>query len=334
MKRLTPPYIVAVAFAAVVQLYVAADAAADNGAVVVYGDVQPQHRDVVTAAVTAAVRGASWTVDVAAPFASKETEGIIACLARERPWSCLGSTVESRRLAHMAVVRVERDGAGLKLVEQILVADGDWVPSIEQAGCSSPCTDAALDEAATALTKLLVERTAARRGGTALEIRTIPGGALITFDGAMLGQTTRIQTTPGEHTVLIQLTGFRSESRTVTVKPGEAHQLELVLISTSGGPGSGERRARLPVVLVGAGVVALAGGIALIALDQDPVSSPDQDAERRYRDTAVPGIGLAIGGTIAAVIGGYLRWRGPAKRSVTAVAPVGGGVAFGVITTF
>jgi hypothetical protein len=87
-------------------------------------------------------------------------------------------------------------------------------------------------------------------------------------------------------------------------------------------------------VIAGAGLAAFATGVVLFALDEDPVTRPDQDASRRYRDTRTRGIVLGAAGLAAAGIGGYLWWRAGKARAAPVVIPVEAGAAVGLAHSF
>lgn len=50
-------------------------------------------------------------------------------------------------------------------------------------------------------------------------------------------------------------------------------------------------------------------GLLLFALDEDPVTLPDQDASRRYHDTASRGVVLGATGLAVVGVGSYLWWK-------------------------
>jgi hypothetical protein len=71
----------------------------------------------------------------------------------------------------------------------------------------------------------------------------------------------------------------------------------------------------VPALVLGAGVAVLATGAVLIAIDQD-----DDGSRPHYRDTAVLGVGVAIGGAAVSGVGGYLLYRTRHTSSVPVAA--------------
>lgn len=65
---------------------------------------------------------------------------------------------------------------------------------------------------------------------SAVAIKSTPDGAEITIDGKLVGTTpSTVQLTPGEHTISIDKSGFKSWQRTITVTAGGAINLEATL---------------------------------------------------------------------------------------------------------
>jgi hypothetical protein len=272
-------------------------ARAERTAVVVHGNAQPHDVELVEAAVRTAAAPIA-----AAVFSPPELEGIMACLGRDRPWACFAATARAKAVTRIVVVRIERARDTLTLTEQVLV-DGDDVPSIDRRFCD-PCSDGELARAATELTTVLLQRTAARRGTTAITIATDPPGAVVTFDGTMLGETRRIATTPGEHRLLLHRSGYQPATRTVRLAAGETLALAVTLIR-EGAPPHPTRPSRVfPGIVLGAGVVAVIAGLTLQATKDPPASGPQPE----YLYSA-PGIALAIGGGVAIAAGVYLWVR-------------------------
>src|SRR5256885_8161422 len=67
-------------------------------------------------------------------------------------------------------------------------------------------------------------------GLSSIAVKSTPDGAEITIDGKLVGTTpSTVQLAPGEHTVLINKTGFKSWQRTMTVTSGGTINLEATL---------------------------------------------------------------------------------------------------------
>ena len=68
---------------------------------------------------------------------------------------------------------------------------------------------------------------------TAVAIKSAPDGADITIEGKFVGTTpSSVQLKPGEHTIAIEKSGFKSWQRTMTVTAGGAINLEAILEKT------------------------------------------------------------------------------------------------------
>jgi len=67
-------------------------------------------------------------------------------------------------------------------------------------------------------------------GLSSIAVKSTPDGAEITIDGKLVGTTpSTVQLAPGEHTVLINKTGFKSWQRMMTVTAGGTINLEATL---------------------------------------------------------------------------------------------------------
>lgn len=298
-------------------------AAADSGAVVVYGTAKSHDREVVAAAVTRTVRQASWTVE-SSPFTQKDTEDIVACLALDRPWPCVAPIATAKRIGRVVVVQVDPDGRSVVVIGQVLL-QSTAVPSIERRFCD-PCSDQTLDQSAQELTSVLLERTIARAGNTAIEIHTVPQGASITIDATATGTSdTTIRVSPGPHQVQIQRSGYRPYSESVVVAEGQTFKLSAKLVASE--PAvivrHDDRPSRLtPVLVGGAGAAALIGG-SVYSLTRGAPKSIDQP---KYVYSG-PALVVAAAGGAALGLGLYLWFHHPQSRS----APVASLVSHGGI---
>jgi hypothetical protein len=283
---------------------------AQVGAIVVYGTAKAHERQVVAAAVTRTVARASWTVEHSA-FTSKEAEDIVTCLALDRPWPCVAPIAGAKHVERVMVVQVDPDGKSVVVIGQLLLKSAA-VPSIERRFCD-PCTNVALDQSAQELTRVLLERTVARTSTTSIEIQTIPSGASITIDGKSNGTGDRtIAVSPGPHQVQIQLLGYRPHSEQVVVAEGQTFKLTTMLIASDTGTSDsdGKPSRLVPILVGGAGAVALIGG-SVYSLTRDP---PDSVEQPRYLYSG-PGLAMAAAGGIAVGVGLYLWFRHPKNAS-------------------
>lgn len=295
------------------------------GAVVVYGTAKPHEREVVAAAVRRTVAQASWTVE-RAPFTQKETDDIVTCLALDRPWPCVAPIAGAKNVEQVMVVQVDPDGKSVVVIGQLLLKS-TAVPSIERRYCD-PCSDLALDQSAQELTSVLLERTIARAGKTAIEIRTTPPQASITVDGSPMGTSDRtIAVSPGSHQVQLQLSGYRPHSEQVVVAEGQTFKLTTTLValeSRASGP-DGKPSRLTPLLVGGAGAVALIGG-TVYSFTRDP---PETLEQPRYLYSG-PGIAVAAAGGVAIGVALYLWFRHPknGSRPVATFANHGGVVGW------
>jgi hypothetical protein len=285
-------------------------ARAQSDAVLVYGTAKPHARQLVADAVTRTVGQASWSV-ARAPFTTMETTNIIACLGFDRPWPCMAPIANTKRIGRVVMVEVDPDGSSLVLIGQVLL-ESNAVPSLERRFCD-PCTDQTLAQSAQDLTTALLERTIARAGNTAIEIRTTPPGASIAIDGTWTGTSdTTITVPPGTHQVQIQRSGYRPFSEQVVTAEGRTTKLAARLVASD--PVLADRGDQpshvLPLVVGGAGAAALIGG-SVYSLTRDPPRSTEQP---KYVYSG-PAIVVAAAGGIAVGIGAYLWFHPPRGRS-------------------
>jgi hypothetical protein len=305
---------------------------AQAGAVLVYGTAKPHERQVVADAVTRTVRQSSWTV-ANAPFSSKETSSIIACLALDRPWPCVEPIATAKGVARVVVVQVDPDNSGsVVIIGQVLV-QSTAVPSTERRFCD-PCTDQTLDQSAQELISALLEKAIARAGKTAIEIRTVPPGASITIDGTWTGTSdVTIPVPPGAHQVQIQRSGYRPYSQQVITTEGQTAKLSATLTASDRGiVETDESPSRLvPVLVGGAGAVALVAGTAY-SVTRGPSHDPVEQSRYLYSG---PGLAVAAAGGVALGVGLYLWFRPrPQARSAPVASYLPHGGIVGWATSF
>ncbi len=319
-------FIVIIALAWVVRA-----ARADTGAVVVYGKAGQHERQVVGAAITRTVRTASWTV-LESAFTKQEADQVVVCLERDRPWPCIAPTATAKGIQRIVVAQVEpENGKSIVITGQVLL-DSAAVPSIERRYCE-PCNDAALDQSAKELIDVLLQRTSARTGNTAIEIRTIPSGASIMVDGVMSGASDRtIPVAAGLHQVQLQRSGYRPHLAQITVAEGKTALITAILVAADDDRIDHEDTpSRLvPALIGGAGAVALIGG-TVYSLRVDPPRQSFQQSRYLYSG---PALALAAAGGAAVGIGLYLWFHHPTRRSLPVVSYTNHGGAVGWSTSF
>ncbi len=307
-------------------------AAAETGAIVVYGKAKPHEREVVASAVAKTLRDASWSVDDA-PFSTKDLESLKACLGLDRPWPCVAPTARHKGVQRIVVVQVELEDGGNAVVVtgQVLVAS-DAVPSIERRFCQ-PCSDAFLDQSVTEMTTVLLDRVVTGQSTTAIDIQTIPPGASVVIDGTVAGTSDKtVEVSAGPHQVQVQRSGYRPESKSIIVHEGSTTKMVITLAAAEGGTSAGtaDRRSRvMPGLIVGAGTVALVGGIAY-SLTIDPPRTFEQP-QHLYSG---PALAVAAAGGVAIGVGLYLWFRHPERRSAPVATFAHGGGVVGWSTSF
>ncbi|HWO22236.1 MAG TPA: PEGA domain-containing protein [Kofleriaceae bacterium] len=305
-----------------------------DGSVLVLGEVSPQQRELIASAVVATARDGGWRLT---PRASpdEETDLVAACLRAAKPWSCVASQMQDKG-DQLVVVQVDLERTDTVLSVHVVTAASD-AASTANHFCNA-CDDDSLKLAVSDVTRRLLRDAAERSGTTRISIASEPDSAWITLDGKPAGSTNTIRPTyPGEHTVMLTRAGYATATRTVHVKEGELLPLNFNLVSSTVIDESGDPRARssrrVPLLLIGTGAVALAGGAVLFGVDEDP--SPIGPQPPRYYDTVPHGIGAALVGTAAIGTGLYLWWRASrasrASRSTSSptLAPSLGGAAVG-----
>jgi hypothetical protein len=311
-----------------------APARADVAALVLDGDVPPHEREVAAAALTTAAEQEKRPF-VKRAFPSTDITTLKMCVPQPQPWTCAAPVVRDHGLDQLAIVtltiRREPDGGTSVVLAAAVIGANLPQPITDQRECRR-CTDGRLTELADRLGRDLVREVATRLGRTAVSIRSTPPGARITLDGKPAGVTDLvIKTYPGPHTVELARDGYAVTKQTVEAVENATTPVTVALHSPGGG---GSRWPLVPAVVVGAGALALATGVILIAIDEDPVSSPDQDASPTYRDSATGGAIIGAAGLVAAGVGGYLWWRYMRSAATPAVASTAGGAILGFSRRF
>lgn len=143
-----------------------------------------------------------------------------------------------------------------------------------------------------------------------------PDGASITLDGKPAGTTPRTLTLgPGKHRVTVEAPGFIAAALELTARSGMEERREVELIPVGQKPARGSV---LGWVAAGAGVAALAAGVALLALDgheagcsgdEISVGTTRQPCPEVYSTAAAGGVLTGVGA--AALVGaGVLLYLG------------------------
>jgi hypothetical protein len=266
-----------------------------------------------------------------------EAEQLDLALGGRRPESCqddrcrieVARALGAQRLVD-AVFRREAGGVGVSLfMFNALVSERTATATRFCARCSLGGFRITMSEAAGALCASDPAVPAGR-----LVVRTIPGGATVTLDGRMLGESDAdLPVAAGGHLLVLERPGFARVDVKVEVKANEASRIELALAATTPASQTASvepgRRALRPWAygLIGLGGAALATGVVLYALGCEP----EGEVRRcpRLPSVRTSGTVLLVSGA-AAVAGGVvlLAWDGRRERGRVTATP--GGVALTV----
>lgn len=330
-----------------------ASAGTDKTALLISGTAAAHARELAATAVEAVARD-SGRLPTQPTFSAKDVAAIRECVTTPHAWRCVTPVIRDKELRQLAVVSLVNDtapdhGPMIVVTEQVILADLDTAVA-GQRFCIR-CTDDVLINATTELTRSLFQEIEVRSGRTVVAVKSVPRGARITFDGNSMGATNRsFNTFPGRHTVVLDLDGYRRESR--TIEAGLDRTSELVVTMRSPTAAVEERRdieerepplpargasltSRLaPQLAMGSGALAVVTGAVLIAFNEHPTDKPSGTVQPRfYYDTMPPGIGLLISGAVAGV-GGYIWWRYTRSTVAPTVAATPGGTTVGITKAF
>jgi hypothetical protein len=227
--------------------------------------------------------------------------------------AAVGSAVVLR-----ATVRAEARDYDIKV--EVLGADDGSVLQKREARCEI-CGTAEVAEQlsneAAALVPFIVEYTSGR---ALLEVRSQPEGANVTVDGKAVGTTPFSgEVLPGDRVVEVAKQGYTVRQRQVAVAKGTTTVIEVEL-----DPIAREAlrpHAALGWAPLGVGVAAIGGGLALIVLEENPVtgrcddpSNIDEFGTCRYRYRTLEGgiVLTAVG--VAGIVAGAVVLGIRAKR--------------------
>jgi len=152
-----------------------------------------------------------------------------------------------------------------------------------------------------------------------VKLKSTPDGAKITIDGQAIGVTPLDwDLPPGKHTIQMGKAGLKPQSRDLIVASNKTELFAMKLTQTGDDEQAGGSSSRLvPIGLLAVGGAALATGIVMIAIDQDP--SPNLGPT--IRNTGPTGVGLTIGGAVVGGIGAcWLLFRSPKTTSAPVAA--------------
>ncbi|MBK8239723.1 MAG: PEGA domain-containing protein [Deltaproteobacteria bacterium] len=252
--------------------------------------------------------------DASARLVTQFEEALHAALAKEHALqACTGSPCEAAA-ADVPRVRVTLHERERDYVVEIVVRDAEGnTRAQEEVRCEVCTPKEAAQHASERVTAMLRRPAAVERAS--LIVMSKPSGAEVYLDGRRVGVTPmEVEAEPGPHSVQLRKQGHRTRGREIELVAGEHETLRLEL-------GHDRRAAGMRIAgwsLLGVGAGAVIGGIAMLAVDENPVK----------RDCS--GANVDRFGNCA------FRWNtaaGGASLLVTGLAAVGSGVALVVIGT-
>lgn len=190
------------------------------------------------------------------------------------------------------------------------------------------CTEAVLRTTADELMAALTRATQKDVGQ--LRCTSMPAGASVTVDGKALGVTPLKADVPaGKHEVTVRHPTHEEETHEVTVRPGQAVDLDVAMRPIPGGGGPAGPNKTLPIALMaGGGALVVTGAVLLFT------SEEDDGTKFEYRDTKLLGVSVGLAGAAAAGVGVYLYLRKPKTESAPSVSLTRGGTMIGWTRAF
>jgi hypothetical protein len=248
---------------------------------------------------------------------------------------CQESAGSNAGVTHVVSGRVFKEGPDYKLVLSAREVGSTRAPIVLEDVCEI-CGESELGERIADLSATLETRIedAVSRVAT-LELRGSPEDAIVYVDGQEIGPApVELRFDPGTHEIEIRKKGFTTQRQTWKATEGVSDQITFDLQRAKK-----KRRGKHHVIrplgfaLSGVGVGLISSGAVLIGINgnehqntcTDDLVDIDGDCPFRYA-TKGPGIGLVVGGVLAAAGGaGLLTWSymSDGKREAEARLDVG-----------
>jgi hypothetical protein len=237
--------------------------------------------------------------------------------------SCAHGVVEKRAKVATLVVLVAqasgKKGRDVQLSAYWMSKTSDVV-SLQRTcrACSGAGLPPVVDAVMTELSKMVPAMTGK------LDITSTPPGLIATVDGETIGVTPIVHDVPaGSHEVAITRDGKTIERHTVTVTAGETVPLSVTAPVVQAPPPpppvlpktvTVHRSRAVPLVVMGLGLATAGAGVYMY-MEGGPTGK-----DYYYRDLRTPGIGVAAGGGVLAIVGTILLFRsGSTEVPVVAV---------------
>jgi hypothetical protein len=306
---------------------------ADDGSVVIGGGAGDRDRSVVGAAVTATAREAGWALSRDA-VAVQDVDRLLDCSDPVRPWACVPASLGSRGIHRIFVFAVDRKqtvtGAPMVVLTAKLIVLAPPALAVRQRFCEH-CADDRLTRASTELARQLLQDLAVRSGRTILDVASTPAGARITLDGQPIGATNAtFNTFPGAHVVVVEKSGYRSETRSVVAEEGKTAAVAIVLAPADRAQDPPRSPRLIRGALIGGGALTVIAGGILLELG----SRGGPHDKYRYVGATPAGALLGIAGTAALVAGIYTWWHVPTSSAPSLGIAGGGAIVAGWVTAF
>ncbi len=228
--------------------------------------------------------------------------------------TCIGTAAGEAGAKHALTLKVDKVESDYGVTLHILDGAGSTVVNLEES-CEL-CGIAELEELVVDLTSRAITKLAIASKAATLAVTSEPSGASVFLDGELVGTTPfELPVGAGSRKLRIELDGYIEQERDTTLVAGERVDLELSLqpvpvapppeIEPASATDRGRKLRGAGYALLGLGIASAGAGIALIVIDEQPITSDcsgdnvDVDGDCKWRrNTLGGGIGLAAGGAV------------------------------------
>jgi len=240
---------------------------------------------------------------------------------------CFAERMSAAAVSTLVYARVERRDRDFKVHVEARGHHGTLVTTISDT-CEICGIDEAIEILASSSARLFERISRTDREGI-LILESQPSGALVRLGARTLGHTPlRAELEPGKHTVVLDKRGYGSASSTVWVEPGLETRGTIALLPTAGASAK-----TVGGSLVALGLLGIAGGITLLALDgrdhEGSCGAADLDAAGNCPNvytTKWGGFAASVVGAAMTSVGITLLVRGRSRSTRSALAPHGMGL--------
>lgn len=304
------------------------------------GDLPPNGSKAISAEIEAGLQGTGATVvpndELAKAIGGKSKNAARKKLAACTDAACLQGLATKVTATHLVrpAIRMEESGDYVISLELLDGATGEVVRQASQT-----CELCGLTEAQQVARSLAASLQDALEGMGKVAVESTPAGAEVLVDGEPAGTApAELRLSPGEHTIVLRLSGHVDEERRVVVAVGETAAVAVALDAVPSAPpvapaprNRGGWLRPLGWASIGLGAASLGSGIALLVLDENPVtftrcSGIDVDSEGNCRfrhDTLAGGVVMTVIGVVGITAGALLvvrdhkrnKGKGDARRA-------------------